>query len=105
MNLLWGKDGEVSVRPTSPNLFIIQFPTVNARDKVLESKPWHIQNKPLIVRKWEPVMKTLEFNMAKLSVWIQLDNIPFELFTQKGLSDIASALGIPFYMDKITAQQ
>ena len=43
--------------------------------------------------------------MAKLPIWIQLANIPLELFTQKGISYIASGLGNPLYMDRITARQ
>ena len=43
--------------------------------------------------------------MSRLLIWIQLSNIPLELFTQKGLSYIASALGVPLYMDHITAKQ
>ena len=84
--------GEVDFRLAGPNLFIIQFPNSSTRDRVLESGPWHIQNKPLIVRKWEPGMKSIEFNMAKLPVWIQLRAVPLELLTQKGLSYIASAI-------------
>ena len=54
VNVLWGEDGEVDFRPAGPNLFIIQFPNSSTRDRVLESGSWHIQSKPLIVRKWEP---------------------------------------------------
>ena len=43
--------------------------------------------------------------MAKLPVWIHLHKVPLELFTQKGLSYIASGIGSPTYMDKITANQ
>ena len=50
-------------------------------------------------------MKSLEFDMTRLPVWIQLGNIPLELFTQKGISYIASAIGNPLYMDRITASQ
>ena len=105
VNVLWGEKGEVDVRPVGHNLFIIQFVDSDIRDKVIENGPWHIQNKPLIVRKWEPGMRSLEFNMAKLPIWIQLENIPLELFTQAGISYIASALGNPLYMDRITASQ
>lgn len=105
VNLLWGEDGEVDIRPAGQNLFVIQFPNLKTRDRVIESGPWHIQNKPLIVRKWEPGMRSLEFNMAKLPLWIHLGNIPLELFTQTGISYIASALGNPLYMDRFTANQ
>ena len=71
----------------------------------MESKPCHIQNKHLIVRKWEPGMEMLEFNMEKLPIWIHLGNVPLKLFNQKGLSYIASAIGNPLYMDRITVGQ
>ena len=43
--------------------------------------------------------------MEKLPIWIQLSNIPLELFMQKRLSYIASAVGTSLYMDQITASQ
>ena len=43
--------------------------------------------------------------MKKLSIWIQLGNVPLELFTKNGLSYIASAIGNPLYMDRITANK
>ena len=39
INMLWGSEGEVVIRSAGPNLFIIQFPNVVARDRVLESDP------------------------------------------------------------------
>ena len=51
VNVLWGAEGEVMIRPAGSNLFIIQFPTASMRDRVLEEGPWHIQNQPLIVPK------------------------------------------------------
>ena len=50
-------------------------------------------------------MESLEFNFAKLPLWIQLGNIPLELFSHKGVSYIASALRNPLYMDRITTTQ
>ena len=105
VNILWGDEGEVDVRPVGYNLFIIQFSNAEMRDRVLETGPWHIQNKPLIVRKWEPRMGEMEFNMAKLPIWVHLRNIPLELFSQRGISYIASGIGNPLYMDKITISQ
>ncbi|XVE49046.1 hypothetical protein DITRI_Ditri01bG0050700 [Diplodiscus trichospermus] len=83
VNVLWGNDGQVDIRPVGVNVFIIQFLNSPTRDWVLESGPWHIQNKPIIVRKWEPGLRSLEFNLEKIPVWIQLGNLPLELFTQR----------------------
>ena len=105
VNMLWGEHGEVDLKPARQNLFVIQFSNEATRDRVLEAGPWHMQNKPLIVRKWEPGLSTLEFNMAKLPLWIQLSNVPLDFFTQREISYIASAIGNPLYMDRITANQ
>ena len=50
-------------------------------------------------------MQNLEFNMSKFPLWIQMNNVPLELFMQKGISHIASVLGKPLYMDRIIAKQ
>ena len=81
INIIWGEEGEVDIKPTGYNLFIIQFSNSIMRDRVLETSPWHIQNKPLIVRKWKPMMKSLELNMRKLPILVHLGSIPLELFS------------------------
>ncbi|XVE61820.1 hypothetical protein DITRI_Ditri06bG0069900 [Diplodiscus trichospermus] len=35
-NVMWGSDGDIEIRPASPNLFIIQLQNVAARDCILE---------------------------------------------------------------------
>ncbi|KAA3462439.1 hypothetical protein EPI10_028926 [Gossypium australe] len=40
-----------------------------------------------------------------MPVWIQCYRVLLELFTQKGLSYIASAIGTPLYMDSVTVSQ
>ncbi|XP_039011240.1 uncharacterized protein LOC120140324 [Hibiscus syriacus] len=87
------------------NLYIFSFNYDVARDWVLENGPWHILNKPLILRKWEPNMQRLNFDLSRLPLWIHLYNIPLELYSRECLSYIASALGIPLTMDSITASK
>ncbi|XVF65390.1 hypothetical protein PTKIN_Ptkin09bG0244800 [Pterospermum kingtungense] len=43
--------------------------------------------------------------MDSLPIWIQLSNLPLELFHQQGIGCIASAVGKPLFTDRITAQQ
>ncbi|XVF76126.1 hypothetical protein PTKIN_Ptkin13bG0240800 [Pterospermum kingtungense] len=76
------------------NLFLVNFPSLEDKDRVLDGGPWHFQNLPMFVRKWEPKIETLEFAMDSLSMWVRLGNIPLELFHQKGIGCIASAIEI-----------
>ncbi|XVF48419.1 hypothetical protein PTKIN_Ptkin03bG0188700 [Pterospermum kingtungense] len=50
-------------------------------------------------------MSELEFNMTKMLVWVLFKNVPLEFFTQRGLGYIASAMGLPQYMDRFTAER
>ncbi|XVF44390.1 hypothetical protein PTKIN_Ptkin02bG0116000 [Pterospermum kingtungense] len=44
--ILWGSD--IDVKAAKSNLYIIHFSNPEARVKVLEGGPWHIQNQPLV---------------------------------------------------------
>ncbi|XVF86336.1 hypothetical protein PTKIN_Ptkin18bG0031300 [Pterospermum kingtungense] len=74
-------------------------------DKILEGEQWHIHNQPLIVCKGEPAMRFLDFNLETINVRVQFSNVSLVLFTQKETGYIASAVGMPLYMDKITAMR
>ncbi|KAK8685730.1 hypothetical protein V6N13_124766 [Hibiscus sabdariffa] len=87
------------------NLFLIRFESKDACDHVFDNGPWHFQNKLVILQKWEPNLKSLNFNLRKLPIWIHLLNIPLELFTGVGLSYTSSALGYPLYMDSVTSSK
>ncbi|XP_039007104.1 uncharacterized protein LOC120134738 [Hibiscus syriacus] len=105
---LWAKashNTRVQVSLAGSNLYIFSFASKSVREWVLENGPWHIINKPLILRKWEPNLKRLSFDISKIPIWVHLYNIPLELFSQAGLSYIASGIGIPISMDSVTASK
>ncbi|XVF57192.1 hypothetical protein PTKIN_Ptkin06aG0184400 [Pterospermum kingtungense] len=102
---LWGRTVEITIRSAGSNLIVAQFPTVEARDQILEEGPWPLHNQPPIVRKWEPSITSLEFNLSRLSFWVQLSNLPLELFTQRGIGCVVSVLGRALYTDRITSQR
>ncbi|OMO59336.1 hypothetical protein COLO4_34246 [Corchorus olitorius] len=70
---------------------------------ILESGPWHVMNRPVVIRKWEYGVTKLDLDLSKFPVSVKLSNVPLKLQTRKGLSFIASGLGIPLYMDRATA--
>ncbi|KAE8732331.1 hypothetical protein F3Y22_tig00002237pilonHSYRG01790 [Hibiscus syriacus] len=72
---------------------------------ILENGPWHVQNKPLVLRKWEPSLQKLDFYLKHIPDWVQLYNVPLELYSRTSLSYIASTVGHPLYMDAITASK
>ncbi|XP_039026259.1 uncharacterized protein LOC120159770 [Hibiscus syriacus] len=105
IELMWGKIAPVKVSLAGSNLFVFSFVNASARDWVLENGPWHVQHRPIFLRKWEPNMRELHFDLLQMPIWIQLYNITLELFSRKGLSYIASAIGKPLHTDSITASR
>ncbi|KAK8714045.1 hypothetical protein V6N13_149247 [Hibiscus sabdariffa] len=81
------------------------FSTLQRTVEALWGRDSLLQHKPIVLRKWEPSLKSLDFDLKKMPVWMQLYNVPLELFSKKGLSYIASAIRVPLYMDTITASK
>ncbi|KAE8735791.1 Detected protein of unknown function [Hibiscus syriacus] len=105
---LWSKallGSRVQVSTAGKNLFIFSFNSESTRDWVVDNGPWHVQNKTLILRKWEPNLQSLSFDLTKIPIWVHLYNVPLELFTRVGLSYISSAIGFPLSMDLITVSK
>ncbi|KAK8604662.1 hypothetical protein V6N13_099593 [Hibiscus sabdariffa] len=101
-NRLWGREGSVEIRFLASSVYIINLSSMRVRDWVLESGPCHINQKALVLCKW---MSGVSFDVVRLdssSVWVKLWHVPLELFSQQGLSYVASALGKPLYMDRTT---
>ncbi|XVF66526.1 hypothetical protein PTKIN_Ptkin10aG0043500 [Pterospermum kingtungense] len=58
-----------------------------------------------ILEEMEAWLETLSFDLQKVLLWVHLVNVPLEAFNKTGLSYIASAIGVPLYMDRVTANQ
>lgn len=103
INKLWGRDDSVEICPMNDGMYVIQLPNSSAKDKILEYDSWHIQNKPLLIKKWIPGIKPLQVNLSKLPIWLHLREVPLELFNREGVSYIASVIERHFYIDNITS--
>ena len=47
-------------------------------------------------------MQFLKDDLARVPVWVRLYNVPLEYWTIKGLSCVASAIGVPLHTDHTT---
>ncbi|KAK8615314.1 hypothetical protein V6N13_069090 [Hibiscus sabdariffa] len=99
---LWGKEGSITIRFLAPSVYILIFPSQRVRDWVLETGPWHIQQKAIVLRRWKPGLKLEELKLTSAPIWIKLWHVSLELYSQQGLSYVASAVGRPLYSDRAT---
>jgi hypothetical protein len=81
---------------------LFTFDYVDHATNMLERAPWHMKNRPLVLKRRQLNMQFLKNDLARVLVWVRLYNVPLEYWTIKGLSGVASAIGVPLYADHTT---
>nr|GEW91083.1 hypothetical protein [Tanacetum cinerariifolium] len=83
-----------SMFSSSTGLFSFQFSSIsmNGLDAMLENGPWFIRNNPLILKKWHPDENLLKEDVSTVLVWVKLYGVPVTIFSEDGLSAIATKL-------------
>ncbi|KAL2235481.1 UNVERIFIED_CONTAM: hypothetical protein Sindi_1280300 [Sesamum indicum] len=90
------------VKATTNGFFFFQFKTVAYMEEAIEGGPWLFQGQPIVLQKWEPGMVMRKLQHTQVPVWIKLRHLSVELWTNEGLSMVASGIGKPLYPDAIT---
>ncbi|GJZ02307.1 RNA-directed DNA polymerase, eukaryota, reverse transcriptase zinc-binding domain protein [Tanacetum coccineum] len=100
---MWGRFGLKDI-VSQNGVFLFKFRESEGLNYVLENGPWMVNNKPLMVQRWDPSIAMDKKDPETLPCWIKLHNVPLEAWTLKGISTIASGLGKPLIMDKTTTR-
>ncbi|KAG5560625.1 hypothetical protein RHGRI_003821 [Rhododendron griersonianum] len=99
---IWAKFGLIDVLSNDEGFFFFQFDKVGAFREVIEAGPWHFGGRLLVLQQWHHHMCLQKELVSKIPIWVQLYNVPLELWTAPGLSYVASAIGRPLYADRMT---
>ncbi|KAL0455430.1 UNVERIFIED_CONTAM: hypothetical protein Slati_0882200 [Sesamum latifolium] len=87
---------------TVNGFFFILFKMMGALDDAIDGGLWLFQGHPLVLQRWEPGMALHKHSHTQVPVWIKLCHLFVELWTEDGLSTVASGVGKPLYPDFIT---
>jgi hypothetical protein len=102
---MWKQYSAVEVFSLDNGMFIFRFQDEATWEEILENKLWHVANNPLILRKWQPGMQVLKLSLTSVPVWVKFLHLPMEFWTPTGLGFVASGIGKPLYVDKVTEEQ
>lgn len=69
---------------------------------VMESGPWMVAGKPLVVHKWDIRVSMDKIEAKVLPMWIKICNVPLEAWTRERISALASRFGKPLIIDVVT---
>ncbi|KAK2661867.1 hypothetical protein Ddye_000441 [Dipteronia dyeriana] len=99
---IWGSRGLLEVLAYEKGFYFFKFLDDEACSNVLEAGPWLFTGRMLILKKWHPRLILTKDTYSKIPMWVKLFIIPYEYWTEEGLSYIASAVGKPLYANSLT---
>ncbi|XP_022032619.1 uncharacterized protein LOC110933720 [Helianthus annuus] len=99
----WSKFGFVKAMMNSSGFFFFKFDSKEGMAKVLEGGPWLIRKVPLFLNVWSPSISLKKGGIKSVPVWVKLHNVPIAVYTDDGLSLLASKIGVPKRLDSYTA--
>ncbi|XP_074266623.1 uncharacterized protein LOC141589901 [Silene latifolia] len=83
---------------------IVRFAKQEDKDKVLQSEQLFFDNKPFIIRDWQPDVKCVKDKPDLVRIWVRLYNLDLK-FWGKALPKIVSMIGIPINPDRATEKK
>nr|GEY29110.1 RNA-directed DNA polymerase, eukaryota, reverse transcriptase zinc-binding domain protein [Tanacetum cinerariifolium] len=72
--------------------------------EVIKNGLWMVNNKPMVVQKWNIDICFDKAEPKKMPIWVKLLNVPMEAWSVKGINALASSLGKPIIMDEVTTK-
>lgn len=101
---MWKHKGLKEILANGEGFWFFIFDDPGCCKSVLEGGPWYVGGFNLILKQWTRMMKLTKEKVTKVPVWIRLFNVPLEYWDKDGLSRIASAVGVPLFMDQLTEE-
>ncbi|KAI0510920.1 hypothetical protein KFK09_011531 [Dendrobium nobile] len=105
MKKVWTLKGSFSLLSMADGFFLIKFSNQEDFDLVWSGGPWFLLGKPFIIQKWSPKFQPKRDELSAIPLWIKIVDLPLALWTPKGISTIASYIGIPISVDSLTAKR
>lgn len=102
---IWGKHGINKIAMLKNAIVIVRFDTGIGKNEVIEGGIYHFDNKPLIVKAWNPDMEFSREELASVPIWIKLPGLDFKYWSARGLIKLGSLVGKPLMVDKNTERK
>ncbi|KAM2473942.1 hypothetical protein PS1_006716 [Malus domestica] len=99
---LWANKGLVDVLAKDSGFFFFKFRDDSSCVSVLESGPWHLSGRMLVITRWRLGMVLSKASHVKVPIWVKFFNVPLEHWNHEGFCHIASAVGKPLHVDSLT---
>lgn len=96
----WKVKVKLHLHPSGWLIFKLQ--SLEDRERVLDGGPYDIYGKPLLLKAMPNEFDYGDEEFTKVSIWVQLPNLPIAYWTPSALSKIGSRIGTPITSDLLT---
>lgn len=86
-------------------IVLVWFDTAIGKNDVIQGGIYHFDNKPLIVKFWEPDTKFTREALYTVPIWVKLPGLNFKYWSLKGLSKIGSLIRKAIMVDHNTEKK
>ncbi|CAH9134910.1 unnamed protein product [Cuscuta epithymum] len=84
---------------------IFKFQNESDRTKVLNEGPYTIFGKQLMLKELSEDFSFEDEEFLKVPIWVKFPKLPWKLWNDEAMSEVASMVGIPLTTDKITQEK
>lgn len=96
VNRIWTvreKSSRIDVQFINKTTVLFRIENQSTRDHVLKRRYWHISNVPLVINEWNPTTANAPPDLSAMPLWVDLKDVPANLYSHKGLSFLSSTVG------------
>ncbi|KAF5208173.1 hypothetical protein FRX31_002240 [Thalictrum thalictroides] len=98
----WRLKNNFIMKPYGETMYFFKFMNDDDRKQILELGSLHIASQLFILRPWKLFVEA-EFNdLMTIPIWVVMKRFPMELWDDEGFGRVASTIGKPLFVDKLT---
>ncbi|XP_048494347.1 uncharacterized protein LOC104906959 [Beta vulgaris subsp. vulgaris] len=99
---IWGKHGIDKIAIMGKGVFLVRFSSTEASLKVIHDGFQFFDQKPVIVKLWDPNMEINKADVDVVPIWVKLPGLHFKYWGEKSLFKIVRQIGKAVKMDATT---
>jgi len=83
--------------------YLSRFGTKDESQRVLQTGPWLFDGRLIILKQWSQDIRLERNLLTSIPVWVRFPVLHLNFWSQNIISNIASLVGTPLFMDKATS--
>ncbi|KAM0873861.1 hypothetical protein ACQ4PT_037791 [Festuca glaucescens] len=95
----WGNPKGMIVRPMGSNLFLAELESKADRDRIMKGGPWMMGKNAILLKEFDPRIKSADVVFDSLLVWARIHNLPYNLMNTERGTPLAGMIGRVEFLD------